>query len=777
MAPQAPRRSTLAKASDGIAQLVVRWPVLVILTLLALTGLFGAFAAQSTTVDAGAVDNETTEVLAELDKEFGEEQTVFQIVVDADDDIRSEAGLRASLSLTEAVYDSDAADMLADPDDSEPVVGFLDGAAVAAEQAGLDPNQLDDAAVAQFYAAAREETPAEVQRLLDALLADADPPTSGLVLVFHDTTGLDDDAIVQEQQELADVVEAVELPAGIDAESFSMELLNDQDIGAETGRLFGAALLGIMLVLGVVYWVRPAPGQRRRVARRTGADVALTLSVIVMSVVWMQGVGALLGPGFLDLIGPFSPQTDVVPVLLVGLGVDFGIHMLARYRDEVGAGHSPGDAHRRSATTIGVTLAIATVATAIGFLSNQSSPVEFIQTLGVLAAIGVASAFVITLTFLAAVRVLLDRRAARFDRLPREGMAGQSQQALPRAAARATWLADRAPKVVLATALLLTVAGGYGFTQLDARFDQTDFVPQDAPQLDTLRQLEADFGGGLEESTQVLLRGDLTSQDAADALEESLDRVEDVDNVDLVQGEPEISEDGDESVGQVDLLTDGGLSEALELSDDIAEAFQPLDQRGVEVYPASMEKAQAELTEQISDTQARSLAIALLAATSLLILYYWRTERRPLLGVVALLPAGVALSWTFGMMALTDIPLNPVTATLTALSIGIAVPFTIYVLARFLEERDADTAVAALRRTLRRTGGPLAGSAVTTTIGFGILITSNLLPFQQLGYIIVYVIVFSMVISLFVFPSLLVLWDKWDRRPRRGGDASATAGS
>lgn len=35
-------------------------------------------------------------------------------------------------------------------------------------------------------------------------------------------------------------------------------------------------------------------------------------------------------------------------------------------------------------------------------------------------------------------------------------------------------------------------------------------------------------------------------------------------------------------------------------------------------------------------------------------------------------------------MALTGIPLNPVTATLAALSIGIGVPFTIHVTSRFL---------------------------------------------------------------------------------------------
>ncbi|QSB04508.1 efflux RND transporter permease subunit [Natronoglycomyces albus] len=744
-----------------LASLVLRWPALVIVAILLLTGGFGYFSTQGTTVDANTFDNETTEVLDLLDAEFGDQQAVLQLIVTAEDGIRGGAALEAAIDIKQAVLTGAQSGSLADPQGNQPIIAYSDGVEMAADNAGIEPDSLTDDELAALYDTAAEQAPAEIQRLLDSLIADQQQPESGLILVFQDTTGLDSDQVTAAQRDMGDLVAALDLPAGVTVEPFSLELLiNDQDIGAEVGQLFGTALLGIMIVLAIVYWVRPQAGARWLVTRRTLADVAITLGVIVMSVIWMRGIGTLLGPGYADLIGPFSPQTDVVPILLVGLGVDFGVHMLARYRDELGAGHSPNTAYRTSAATIGVTLAVATVATAIGFLTNLTSPVEFIQTLGALAAIGVTSAFLITLTFLAAIRILLDRRAERGNKLPAASLAGQSQQRLPRAAQRAVWFAQRAPLRVLAAALLLTAAGAYGFTQLDARFDRTDFVPQNAPQLATLQQLEEQFGGGLEESTQVLLRGDLSTPEAQSALEESLSRAEQIDAVDAVRGEPEINDEG--SIGRVDLLTNARLSGALDLSDDLIAAFAPLRDIGVETVPASIEKAQAELTEQISGTQARSLTIALAAATLLLIGFYWRTERRPLLGIVALMPAAIVLSWTFGTMALTGIPLNPVTATLTALSIGIAVPFTVYIVSRFLEERRHHEAIEALRRTLRRTGGPLAGSTVTTAIGFGILITSSLLPFKQLGYIIVYVLIFSMIVSLFVLPSLLVLWDRWN---------------
>lgn len=770
MSPCSKARPTAPTRIRPLAGLVNARPVLVIVTVLVLTAVLGGLASQAVVVDAGAVENETTEVLAEIDEQFGGDQSVLQILVGDADDIRSAAGLRAATTIRDAIGASGLASTLASPDAHEPIIGFLDAAADAAAAAGQDPATLSDAEVVDWHEHARAQAGAEDQRLVDALLADRSVPNSGLILVFQDTAGLTSDEVAAQQQQLADVVRGTSLPAGLTAEPFSMELLlADQELGAEVGRLLGTALVIIALVLGVVYWTGPGAGRRLLIGRRTAADVALTLGVVLLAVVWMQGAGVLLGPGYLDWIGPFSPETDIVPILLVGLGVDFGIHLLARYRDELGAGYDPATAHRRATSTIGVSLAVAAAATAVGFATNQASPVEFLRTLGVLAAVGVLAALLLTLTFLPAVRVLLDRRAERSGRLPETRLARQSQRLLPRAAGRAVWLAERAPMTTVLVALLLAIAGGYGFTKLDTRFAITDMVPRDAPQLSALEKLESDFGGGLAETTEVLLVGELTTARAEAALAESVTRALALEPVELLPRAPEVLPgEGNASVGRVTLITSAGMAGAGDLVVDLQAAFDPLREVGVEVSPGSMEIAQAEMTEAIREAQARSLAIALLAAASLVALYFWWAQRRPLLGLVVLAPAGTVLAWTFGMMALTDLPLNPVTATLAALSIGIAVPFTVHVTSRFIEERQRHEPLVALRLTMERTGGALAGSALTTAVGFGVLLTSTLLPFQQLGFILVYVIGCSLVVSLLVLPSLLLLWEKWGR----GGDQS-----
>ncbi len=738
-----------------LADVVRRRPAATALVVLLLSAALAGMATQAVTVDAAEVDNETTRVLDELEAEFGEQRSVLQIVVSVDGDVRSVPAWRASRAIQQAIRADELADTLADDAAPPAIVSFLAGV----EQA----EPADDVEVRERREQAIAQAPPEQRRMLDGLLADTDPPGSGLLLVFQDTTGLGPDEALAQQRALAELVAEVPVPDGVSVEPFSFELmLTGQDIGPEIARLFSTALAVILVVLAVVYWLRPQAGQRWRIGRRTAADVGLTLVVIVLAVVWMQGIGVLLGPDYLGLIGYFSPQTDIVPILLVGLGVDFGIHLLARYRDEVGGSGAPGSSYRRAAATIGVTLAVASGATAIGFLTNLTSPVDFLRTLGVLAAVGIVAAFVLTLTFLPAVRVLLDGRAASRGRLPREALASQSRRGLLRAARHTAWLAERAPVPTLLVALGLAVVGGYGFTQLDTRFEFTDFVSQDEPMLATYERLVDEFDGGFEETTSVRLAGDLDRQPVEEALAASLPRATALPAVDAVQ-EQQLRAD----LGRVVLQTDAGLAGAEQLAADLREAFTPVRDLGVQVTPASQEIAQAEVSDAIEDTQLRSLVTALLAAMALLVVYYWLTERRPLLGVLTLLPVGLVLAWTFGTMAATGIPLNPVTATLAALSIGIAVPFMLHVASRFVEERRAaDGVVPALRRTAERTGGALVGSALTTAIGFGVLTTSTLVPFEQLGYVIVFVIGFSLVAAVLVLPSLLVLQERWGRATR-----------
>jgi len=171
------------------------------------------------------------------------------------------------------------------------------------------------------------------------------------------------------------------------------------------------------------------------------------------------------------------------------------------------------------------------------------------------------------------------------------------------------------------------------------------------------------------------------------------------------------------------------------------------------------------IVRELAESQTTSLLITLVVATVVLMVSFWFENRRPFLGVITMVPVALVVFWVYGLMYATGVSFGPVTATLSALSIGIGVPYTIHIARRFGEDRvRMESLDEALRSTSRHTGGALAGSAFTTMAGFGILITSRLVPFQQMGQVTVYAVGLSLVAAILVLPSLLALWERWHRR-------------
>ena len=175
------------------------------------------------------------------------------------------------------------------------------------------------------------------------------------------------------------------------------------------------------------------------------------------------------------------------------------------------------------------------------------------------------------------------------------------------------------------------------------------------------------------------------------------------------------------------------------------------------------------VVSSLRDSQVSSLRLTLIAALLLLVINFWVEARRPLLGVLTTVPVGVVVLLAFGIMAGLGIPFGPVTATIAALAIGIGIPYMIHITHRYQEDRIRTTnADEAIDSTLTFTGGALAGSALTTVAGFGILVVSSTIPFRQFGFVTAYTILLSLLAAVLFLPSYLYLWDQWHRR--RGED-------
>ncbi len=221
------------------------------------------------------------------------------------------------------------------------------------------------------------------------------------------------------------------------------------------------------------------------IAYRDPLDIALGLIGIVTVLVWTFG--------FIGWVGiEFNQMLVAVPVLLIGLSIDYAIHVFMRHREHREAQRA-SDEHdtdpragvRDSMTValagVGVALVWVTATTAIGFLANLVSPIGPIREFGVVSAVGILSALIVFGGLIPAAKVEIDSalEARSFDRHRRAfGTGGGRFSDLLTVGSVA---ARRIPLVVLVAVLLLTAGGVYGASQVDTSFEEEDFLAESPP--------------------------------------------------------------------------------------------------------------------------------------------------------------------------------------------------------------------------------------------------------------------------------------------------------
>jgi predicted RND superfamily exporter protein len=822
-------------------------------------------AEELSTSFGGELDTPEIQAQSKLGDYFASSggQSVFQVIMTGDD-VLTVDGYKAWLEIQQVVSQSEISKYLISQQGQGAVQGFfgpIDFARAFNPMFNID--QMNDEQFKQAYKGASAQMPPEFQAFASALLSenyDSENVTStaGLAIITIDSAqiaedfgGSDGAFIEQPRMEVQLSEELNEISsnyASIKVSGFSFGLLlgNDgDDFLEEIGVLFGKAFLIILGVLAYIFFIRPRKGYGfLKSSRRTVSDLLLSLGTILLSIGWMQGMGALLGPGFLNVIGAPNQISQIAPILLIGLGVDYAIHFTGRYREELGDGASVKESTTNTLSSVGIALTLATLATIVGFLSNVVSPLPEFKDFGITVSFGILFALLLVMTFVPAIRSLLDKRAETKESISREAFSSSGESVLNKVAG-ASSIIPRKLKVISIALLIGVSSYGYvSFSNLDTVFNFTDFLPEDDPVVATLSVLTDEFGGGFGETTSVLLEGeDLATSEIHNAIIVAINDLADAENIvvfgenvanesviaslgallapqDAIPGSPpqapdmelisglmsygveltsgeglnalKVSANGDVdglykslltmdpatfggtlyldnnevfTAQQIKITTSAGSEGSRKLTEDIYAAFQPVIDLGVDVAATNDSIVTNSVSDLISASQFQSLIFAILSSMFFLIIYYWIDLKRPFLGVVTIFPVIAIVMGTYLGMNLLDIPLNPVTATLTGIAIGIGVPFVIHVTNRFREALSNDSnPVSAITTTLKTTGGSLFGSAFTTMAGFGILTTSTLKPFQQMGQVVLVSIGFALVASILILPTLLVLWANYHNK-------------
>ncbi len=345
--------------------------------------------------------------------------------------------------------------------------------------------------------------------------------TDARTLFIHQTTDEPDVvagdapvALVDSQLRMASIVDDRFGEGGF---TFGIGVITDEidrSMGDSLGLVLPLALLFVVIVLSIAY--------------RDPLDIVLGVAGIALVLVWTFG--------FLGWTGiVFNQIMIAVPVLLVGLSIDYAIHVFMRHRErraeEAG---STRDAMRIVLIGLGVALVWVTITAVIGFLSNLVSPVPPIRDFGIVSAFGIVATLLIFGLLVPAVKIVLDDalEARGFDRRRRAFGTGGGR--LTDSLDLGNRLAQRAPLLILLVVLVITAGGVYGAMQVDTEFRQEDFIA-DAPPAwmghlpdriapgeyqvkDNLEFVNERFVRG-DANTQILVRGDITQDDTLERLD------------------------------------------------------------------------------------------------------------------------------------------------------------------------------------------------------------------------------------------------------------------
>ena len=576
---------------------------------------------------------------------------------------------------------------------------------------------------------------------------------------------------VREETELA------ALPPGLSVTITGQPVFENAAFGLMLPEMIILFAGAFALIFGVVYLVMRAKVER-------GWHVFLPLGTAMTALVYMMGAMGVLGYDFNAIM------LGVMPIAL-GLGIDYGLQIQTRYLEARRNDRPPVEAAGLATRTTGRALLIAMGTTVVGLGSLLVSEVPPVQQFGVTSAVSVFASMVLSVTLLPALLVRFDggatadasRGSADEDRL--ETLTGLLTRRVTAGK----------PLMTLLIAFLLVSGGAYAYPQVEPRQQMMDFWPQNLDAKEDLERLEDTVDGSkvvyvvvetdraytpetfrevatyqrlmLENPnvnavsspvTAVRTRNGGSVPETQYRLDASLRAVRDggptpirdpsdhpsklllTFYVDDVEGEP-VRTLIDEFEGNADYT--------LTTADEVRVTGKPVLNRTV------IENVTAGLTPMTLLSFALGFAFLAVAFRSLKIS-----------AVLIAAVAGSAALLVTGAMYLVGIPWNPLTITMSSLTLGIGVDYGVHVFERFEHEvaecgrSRLDAATTAVTKLSR----PVIGSSFTTIFGFGVLTLSEFPVLANFGVTTVFAIALSLVAAFAILPAALVTVRLIERR-------------
>ena len=502
---------------------------------------------------------------------------------------------------------------------------------------------------------------------------------------------------------------------------------------------------------------------------------------------------------------------NLATMLGLGLGIDYALLMVSRFREAISAGHDGSAASVIAARQAGRTLLISASTVAIGFLALLTVPISEIRSIGVAGFLVAAISVLLTNTLVPAALAVLGPRidAGRMPFTPRldaqrAARTGNRWRQWGKVIVAHPWLA-----IVLAGAPLLLLA--WQAKRLDTSVPKGDWLPESAESVHALHTLAQMDRTGVVYSMRVIVELPTDSIAQTDAGWNALDRL-----TKRIMSDPRCAR-----VISITTIAEGNRSSLTDLSRETRRTFLSSDGRAalLEVLPAGSVslRDQVDWVRELRKTGAAALigepgatlriggipalnadyqtivsghfvpVTALVVVATLLALLMGFRSLFAALKAIALNLLSVAASFGALVLVFQDghgsillgvhggtgsiFPLVPIVAF--AIVFGLSMDYEVFLVARVLEARRSGLSeMDAIPEGMARTAGLITSAAAIMIVVFAAFTFGNFLVVKMIGFTLaVAVLIDATLVRIVIGPALLRIAGDWNWWP--GGLATA----
>ncbi|MBN2859260.1 MAG: RND family transporter [Sphaerochaetaceae bacterium] len=527
---------------------------------------------------------------------------------------------------------------------------------------------------------------------------------------------------------------------------------------------------------------------------------------ILNMVIVLLGTIAAFGTMAMFKIPVYSVDT-MIPVMLIAIGVAYGIHMhnTIMYLVRKNSLITKDQLINETLSQMTRPVVMAAITTAIGFSALMTSQVLPVRYFGLFSSIGVLSEMLFAL--------LLFPLSIRLLGVPKTGRKREDEDLeLPVQGKikdhRWTVYIMNKGKLITLIAVIVAVLGGVGATKI---WIDTSFLAnfeEDHPISVTDRFVNETFAG--TSSINIILSGEqpdtFKTPEALSLMAEMQDAfVEDpmiggafsltdfIKRMNFVLNEEQDEyfsiPDNQELIAQYLLLYDmSGDPETiakvvdydyqktnmtLQLKSDsssliekiiaqVATYEEDFGDLGITITYAGSGYTSFIFADLLMEGQVLSLGISFLIVAVLLTLVF----KSMFIGIAGTTPIAITATVNFGVMGLLGIPLSSATALISSIAIGIGVDYAIHLIEHYMNRRNEGFSISeTVNETISHTGKAIIFNAIAVMGGFIVLTFSVFPPNRQVGSLIALNMVLSALGTLSVLLVTLVHLDKKHRLP------------